>query len=189
MFNGLPFSLALADFEDLVAGGPAGAGWMSSTRAFLRNLRSFFLFKPGATVVDSHSTAGLACEIFPLSPAVSGEEGQAVAVEVIVTNSGTARWLASDVEHGGVTIGAHLYDAAGKLLKFEADRRPPTDPPREIGPGESVRCRLLLPPQAAGRYVLEVDCVSNQVIWFAQIGSQPGRVEVEITAAKQSPPA
>ena len=44
-----------------------------------------------------------------------------------------------------MTIGAHLYDAVGKLLNFDFHAEPLTDPPREIAPGESVRCRVTLP--------------------------------------------
>ena len=99
-----------------------------------------------------------------------------------VTNSGEAVWLMPDAEYGGVSVGVHVYDAAGKLLEFDCVRQRLADPPREISPGETVTCRLALPPRPAGRYILEVDCVASKVTWFAQVGSTPARVAVDVVA-------
>jgi hypothetical protein len=40
---------------------------------------------------------------------------------------------------------------------------------------------MTLPHLAPGRYVVEVDCVSSRVAWFAQLGAQPVRIPVEVT--------
>jgi hypothetical protein len=40
---------------------------------------------------------------------------------------------------------------------------------------------LTLPPIARGRYRLEVDCVASHVTWFAQVGSKPATLVVEVT--------
>jgi hypothetical protein len=82
-----------------------------------------------------------------------------------------------------VTAGVHLYDDAGKLITFDFHWERLTDPPREIAPGESVSVRMSLPPQTAGQYLLEVDCVAAGVAWFAQLGSQPARLAVEVVRA------
>ncbi len=66
-------------------------------------------------------------------------------------------------------------------MTFDFHVEPLTDPPREILPGETVRCRVTLPPIAAGRYRLELDCVASQVTWFAQVGSRPATVIVEVS--------
>ena len=57
-----------------------------------------------------------------------------------------------------------------------------TEPPREVAPGETVACSLVLPPRAPGRYILEIDCVAARVTWFAQIGSTPARLPVDVVA-------
>jgi hypothetical protein len=61
-------------------------------------------------------------------------------------------------------------------------RQPLTEPSREVFPGEIVACRLAIPPQPPGRYVVELDCVASKVIWFSQVGSEPVRLPVEISA-------
>ena len=62
-------------------------------------------------------------------------------MDVTVTNSGGATWLASNVAPGGVRLGAHLYDEAGQLLQFDMPTEPLVDPPREIVPRETARRR------------------------------------------------
>jgi ubiquinone/menaquinone biosynthesis C-methylase UbiE len=182
VFQGTPFHVSLDDYEDLLTGGATNAKWVASTRAFLRNVRSFFLYKEGAERIDSRSAAGLACEIAArliTSPAI---EGQPIIVEATITNRGTAIWLPSDAPFGGVAVGAHLYDAAGKLITFDLHWERLTDPLREIEPGETVTVRIPLPPQRAGRYLVEIDCVAARVTWFAQAGSQPAQLAVDVVA-------
>jgi SAM-dependent methyltransferase len=182
VFQGTPFHVSLDDYEDLLTGGATNAKWVASTRAFLRNVRSFFLYKEGAERIDSRSAAGLACEIAARLITSQAFEGQAIIVEATITNRGTAIWLPSDASFGGVAAGAHLYDGAGKLITFDLHWERLTEPPREIAPGESVTVRITLPPQAAGKYVIEIDCVAARVTWFAQAGSQPARLAVDVVA-------
>jgi len=180
VFHALPFHVTLEDYEDLLAGGPTGATWLTSTRVFLRNVRSFFLIKGGAIPADSHSAEGLACEIHVEAQPDTCVEGVPIQVSVRITNTGKARWLPADSAHGGVGIGVHLYEASGALLSFDFHRGALTDPPREIAPGETVPCALKIPELRAGRYVLELDCVSAQVMWFSQAGSRVARVEIDV---------
>jgi len=182
VFQGTPFHVSLDDYEDLLTGGATNAKWVASTRAFLRNVRSFYLYKEGAERIDSRSASALACEInarLITSPAI---EGQPIVVEATITNRGTSIWLPSNVEFGGVAVGAHLYDAAGKLITFDLHWERLTDPPREIAPGEIVTVRIPLPPQTAGKYLVEIDCVAARVTWFAQAGSQPAQLAVDVVA-------
>ena len=180
VFHGPPFHLSLDEYEDLLAGGATCATWASSTRAFLRNVRSFFLYKEGSERLDSRSAAGLACEIaatLVTSPAI---EGQPVMIDATATNRGTATWLASNEPVGGVALGVHLYDDAGKLITLDLHWERLTDPPREIAPGETVHIRMSIPGQSAGKYLLEIDCVAAGVAWFAQLGSQPVRLALDV---------
>jgi hypothetical protein len=54
------------------------------------------------------------------------------------------------------------------------------DPPRITAPGDTVAATLTVPPLAPGRYRLELDCVASRVAWFAQVGSKPVTVQLEI---------
>jgi len=182
VFHIPPFHVSLDDYEDLLAGGPTTVRWVAHTRDFLRAVRNFFLFKEGTERIDSRSAAGLSSEVIAkiTSPTV---EGQPIIVEATVTNRGDAIWLPSDARQGGVAVGAHLHDADGKLITFDLHWERLTDPPREIAPGETVTVRMSLPPQTAGRYMLEIDCVAAGVAWFAQLGSQPAQLPLEVIRA------
>ena len=184
VFNGLPHHVTLEAYEDLVAGGPAQDDWTAATRKFLRHVRTFCLIKAGAARADSRSP-GRARLRYPRDPvSAPAVAGQPIGIDAIVTNSGTATWLASDAPRGAVALGTHLYDeASGALVTFDFHVEPLTDPPREIPPGETVRCRVTLPPIAAGRYRLELDCVASHVTWFAQVGSKPATLLLEVNGS------
>lgn len=175
-FHTPPFHVSLAQYEDLLAGGVTSARWLESTRGFLRHVRTFFLHKAGAAAGDSRSGAGLSCEI----AAVLQDADEPVGLDVTVANNGTAVWLPAGEGHGAVFVGAHVYDAAGKLLAFDAARARLSEDERRIEPGTVVRARLILPRLDAGRYIVELDCVADGVTWFAQRGSHPARVTVDI---------
>jgi hypothetical protein len=134
-------------------------------------VRFFSLVKGGEAPADSRSPAGLRCDI-----RVVGQE--AGILSVTVTNSGTATWLPSNEIRGGVSLGSHLYDESGRLVSFDFHVEPLTDPPRPITPGETVRCRFVLPSLPPGRHRVELDCVAGHVTWFAQAGSQPFVVDL-----------
>ncbi len=179
VFHGPPFYVSLEEYEDFLADGQTVERWRTSSRVFLRNARTFFLFKEGDEPVDSRTAAGLSCEILARL-AEPPLENQPWVLEATVSNTSGARWLAADASYGGVKLGAHLYEASGRLLDFDLASAPLTTPAREILPDETVECRLTLPAQPAGRYRLEVDCVASRVTWFAQVGSRPAVLDVEV---------
>jgi SAM-dependent methyltransferase len=186
VFHAPPFHVSLEEYEDFLTGGPVCAKWVTLTRGFLRHVRSFLLFKEGTERADSRSVTGLACDVSASLVSAPALEGEPLIIDVTVTNSGAAPWLSSDAEAGGVMLGAHLYDAAGKLLHFDVAREPLAKPARETAPGETVRCRLTVPPQQAGRYTIEVDCVAARVTWFAQIGSRPATLPVDVQRVRRT---
>jgi SAM-dependent methyltransferase len=177
VFHAPPYHVSLAEYEDLLAGGAAGAGWLTSTRTFLRHVRSFCLINAGEERADSRAARGLACEI-RASVAPDRPAAGRIAIDAIVTNTGTATWLPSSTPVGGVGLGVHLFDASGSLLSFDFHVEPLTDPPREIAPGETVQLRVVLPPIAPGRYHVELDCVASRVTWLAQAGSRTATVSL-----------
>ena len=181
VFHGPPFYLSLAEYGDFLAGGQTNERWLTSTRAFLRSVRSFLLFKEGSEQADSRAADGLACEIQVALVTDPVVDGGPLVVNVAVTNTGHARWLASHVESGGVKLGAHLYDGSRRMLDFNFHLGPLADPPRDLRTGETARRQLTLPGLAAGRYQIEFDCVASNVTWFAQVGSKPETISVNVT--------
>ena len=177
--HGRPFPVSLREFEDLLAGGPTSTAWTASTREHLRNARDFFLVKEGVERVDSRHASALACEVHA-SLVGAATEGSSLCFDLKVTNTGTAVWLPQDAPYGGVALGVHVHDAAKTRVTTAVLPDRLTDPAREIPPGETRQLRVCLPPQPAGRYVLEFDCVASRVAWFAQAGSHPETVTIEV---------
>jgi len=183
VFHGLPFHVSLDRFEDFLRGGETCAEWVADARVFLRNIRNFVLVKKGTERSDSRSSAGLSCEI----DARLGEparEGSPIAVRVIATNVGEAIWLPRTADIGGVSLGFHVFDESGALLRTEVLSNALKEGFHEVAPGEMATLTVALPPLPSGRYVVEIDCVADRVGWFAQLGSRPARVEVDVKSAR-----
>ena len=180
--HGRPFPVSLAEFEDLLAGGQTSAAWTASTRQYLRNTRDFFLIKEGVERVDSRQASALGCEVHA-SLAGAAIDGLPLCFDLKVTNTGAAIWLPPDAPYGGVALGVHVHDAAKTHVATTVLPDPLSNPAREIPPGETRQLQVCLPPQAAGRYVLEFDCVASRVAWFAQVGSHPETLTVDVRAS------
>jgi len=168
-FNVPPFHVSLAEYDDLLASGETFGRWAEWTRAFLHDVRMFFLTKAGAEEMDSRRPEGLRCEI---EARVTPE----LVAHVTVRNTGRAQWIASTETFGGVWLGVRLYDQTGGLIDLEWARHPM---PEALAPGAEASFVFQLPTLAAGRHLLEFDCVANLVAWFGQIGSNVTRVFVE----------
>jgi SAM-dependent methyltransferase len=180
VFHGLPFHVSLDRFEDFLRGGETCAEWVADARVFLRNIRNFVLVKDGTERSDSRSSAGLTCEL----DARLGEPARAgspIAVRVIATNVGDAIWLPRTADIGGVSLGFHVFDESGALLRTEVLSNALKEGFHEVAPGEMATLNVTLPPLPKGRYVVEIDCVADRVGWFAQLGSRPARVEVVVS--------
>ena len=178
VYNGRPFHLSLEEYEEFLAGGPVGSRWMTSSRDFCRHVRTFFLIKEGSEASDSRTPRGLSCDID--ANAVTLSEGERFLIPVTVTNTGTSTWLPSDEPLGGVKIGAHLYDQSGTLIAFSICRQGLTQSDQCVSPGETIAATLEVPPQRAGHYLIELDCVAEHVTWFAQVSRRQDLISVEI---------
>jgi SAM-dependent methyltransferase len=179
VFHGLPFHVSLEGFEDFLRGGASGVEWLTEARMFLRNVRNFVLVKDGVERADSRSSSGLACEIHAQPSEDCVLEGKPIRFTVTLTNTGQAVWLPRSVPYGGVSLGVRVFDELGALLSSEVLSTALTDSDREIAPGEVVNLGISLPARPAGRYIVELDCVSDRVGWFGQLGSRPARAEIE----------
>jgi ubiquinone/menaquinone biosynthesis C-methylase UbiE len=176
LFQGPPLYVSPAEYADFLAGGQTTERWLTAGRIFLRHVRSFLLIKEGSEPTDSRGVEGLACEIDATLTTGRIMADGAPVVDVVLRNTGRARWLRSDAEYGGVNLGAHLYDASRHLLEFDFHLEPLSDVPRDVEPGETIRLRVTLPSLPPGQYHIEFDCVASRVTWFAQIGSKPATV-------------
>jgi SAM-dependent methyltransferase len=174
-FHVPPFHLTLNEYDNLLSAGESFGRWAEATRSFLHDTRMFFLTKSGAEEADSRRAEGLRAAISATVGAVRA--GEPIAVEVTVRNAGRVKWLDSHEGYGGVAFGAHLHDAEGRLLDLNWFRDPL---PRALDPGEAVSFAVTLPALRPGRYIVEFDCVSEHVAWFAQMGSDALRVSLVV---------
>lgn len=180
-YNVPRFAVPLEKYDELLAGGETYLRWSELTRAFLGNVRNFFLKREGEEALDSRGTEGLEATIAIDAP-VQALAGEPIPVRATVTNSGRATWLASPEIPGGVSLGCHLVDAGGQVKAHDYHWQPLTDPPRRIAPGETVDLQFNVPALQAGRWTLEFDCVADRVCWFAQVGSKAVKAEIDIDA-------
>lgn len=173
-YNVPPYHVSLSEFDDLLNGGEFYLRWAESTRHFLHDVRDFFLTKGGKERVDSRQSSGLAASIsVVISPAVTA--GVPIPIQATVTNAGSAVWLPSLAERGGVSLGCHLHHD-GKLVALDHHWEPLSR--GLVEPGETVELKFVLPGLSAGEYMMEFDCVANRICWFAQMGSRVIRVHV-----------
>jgi hypothetical protein len=171
-----PFHVSLAEYDDLLEAGDAFARWSEATRDFLHSVRVFFLRKAGAEAARGGKPTELRASIEASVAATRTEAGKPVPIRATVRNLGRAPWLPSSEAFGGVSLGCHLYDADGRLLDHEYAW---CWLPQVLGPGEDVTVTFDAPPLQPGRYILELDCVAQQVTWFAQTGSPVTRLRVD----------
>jgi ubiquinone/menaquinone biosynthesis C-methylase UbiE len=175
-FNIPPFHVSVDEYEDLLAGGETFTRWGELTRAHLGNVRNFFLTKRGTEALDSRDAGALAATL-SATLETTPRAGEPIALRLTVTNRGRARWLPSDERIGGVSIGGHLFDGDGNLINFLYHWQ---SLPKALESGETLTFTFTTAPLAAGRYRLDLDCVSNQVAWFNQLGSKTATVELTI---------
>jgi hypothetical protein len=102
--------------------------------------------------------------------------GAETAARVALRNAGTATWRSRG--ESGVQLSYHWLDDRGNAIVWDGPRVAFTRP---VAPGEEVEVETLLrAPQPPGRYRLAFDLVEEFRFWFAEIGSSPLEVEVEV---------
>jgi SAM-dependent methyltransferase len=150
---------------------------MANTRQTTADRTIFFLRK-GDFCLDSRSHVGLAHTLEIDLRETKVARGEVANVQLFIRNSGSARWLTENVHGVGVVkVGTHLYDEEGRLLNFDFTRHSFA---HDILPGRSVQVEAVIKFETRGRYRLAFDLVSEQVIWFENLGSQPRELVVDV---------
>ena len=82
---------------------------------------------------------------------------------------------------GAVWLGCNLLGPAGRVAGYDCPRHALTPGDgRPVAPGETLTLDVKIPAPPKGSHVLEFDLVSEAVAWFATVGSEPARVNVEV---------
>ena len=102
--------------------------------------------------------------------------GVTTRARVQLENAGTAPWRSRGRE--GVQLAYHWLDPLGNAIVWDGER---TALPATVSPGESVELEsVLLAPRPPGRYRLAFDLVEEFRFWFAELGSSPLDLPVEV---------
>lgn len=138
--------------------------------------------KAGVFETDSLAPRALVAGIVPEAPRQGLRVGEPIDLTVTIINQGDTRWLAATPgETGEVHLGAQLFDAAHALLREDYAR---VKIPRDLGPGDTVRLRCALPPiLRPGNYLIELDMIDTDYLWFKAYAYQPVAWPVSIAAS------
>ena len=102
--------------------------------------------------------------------------GAIATARVRLRNAGTAAWRSRGSE--GVQASYHWLDGRGNPIVWDGPRTPLPGP---VAPGEEVELALeLRVPQPPGRYRLALDLVEELRYWFAEVGSAPLDLDVDV---------
>jgi hypothetical protein len=102
--------------------------------------------------------------------------GVTTRARVRLENAGTAPWRSRGRE--GVQLAYHWLDTLGNAIVWDGTRTAFSD---VVRPGESVEVESpVLAPRPPGRYRLAFDLVEEHRFWFAEVGSSPLDVPVEV---------
>lgn len=97
-------------------------------------------------------------------------------LRVRARNAGSATWRSRG--EAGVQASYHWLDPLGNAIVWDGPR---TAFGRPVAPGEEVLLELeLRTPQPPGRYRLAVDLVEEFRYWFAEVGSSPLELDVDV---------
>jgi hypothetical protein len=123
---------------------------------------------------------------------VIGSPSEPVLLDITAVNTGGALWLAqAEGDRGAVRLGwrwlkdgPELARSAGNAPIHELqDLAGRASIPYDVFPGQQARFVVSIPsPQRSGRYTLELGLVSELVTPFADVGTPPVRLAVEVRA-------
>ncbi len=102
--------------------------------------------------------------------------GASATLRVRARNAGSATWRSRG--EAGVQASYHWLDPLGNAIVWDGPR---TALARPVAPGDEVELALdLRAPRPPGRYRLAVDLVEEFRFWFAEVGSAPLELDVDV---------
>jgi hypothetical protein len=182
VLNAQSLLLGLSDFDDYLQGGWANRHFADMTWTEMQDRRLFFLYRTAQPpTYDSRGRIGIEAKLEVSMPG-SAKAGEPLSAQATVTNSGRATWLPHSAPSGAVWLYVSLHDASGTMTNGVFARQPLTPGQgRAIGPGETVKLEVRMPPLAKGNYVLEFDMAGAATGSFAYIGGvEPVRASIRV---------
>jgi SAM-dependent methyltransferase len=178
-FTPSPMLVEPAVYDAHVNDGSAlPAHCVTATRHQLIGLRLFFLHRVSGDGRTSREAAGLRAEL-RIEPPGRVVAGDPVRLTIHARNTGEAHWLRSGPLDGAVNLSVRRETGFWRKRLVELARHP-LPSPAGVAPGEVVTVGVALPPMDRGRHRLVVDLVSEHVCWFADQGSAPARLTLDV---------
>jgi len=172
------------EYIELLAEGEPARRFGALSRRFLAERRTFFLYKGVPPPSGAEYRAGLRARLAVTPAEARARAGETIALRVTATNTGTSTWQPHGAGLGGVSLGAHLYDENGAILRHSYHWEPLTPGSgAAVAPGETVVREAVVPAPPSGRYLLEFDLVAADVVWFGLNGSTTMRVALTVEPA------
>ncbi len=102
--------------------------------------------------------------------------GVTARARLVLENAGSAPWRSRGKE--GVQVAYHWLDPLGNPIVWDGIRTPF---PASVAPGEQVEVEIpVTAPRPPGRYRLAFDLVEELRFWFAEVGSTPLDVPIDV---------
>lgn len=181
VFNVPSFLVSVGEFDSLLKGGAASKRFARATEEFLKDQRTFFLYKGEPSVIDSRFPGGLSAKIKIEPASQTVKAGEAIRYHARIENNGKSVWLPRSAGVGAVQLGCHVYKSNGEVFRQSYHWESLTDGDGvPVKPNEIIDVMVTLPPLPPGNYILEFDMVSNEVAWFAQNHSSTVRVALSV---------
>jgi SAM-dependent methyltransferase len=134
----------------------------------------FTLRKPGTELLDSRTARALGAELKVVGHRFTSESRR-LTISLLARNVGTGVWLPSGPDIGAVNVGVKILTAAGAPITGEPIRFRLSE--KVVTTAEVVQIELLIDlAEFRGDLLVEVDLVSERVIWFSQIGLAQPRI-------------
>jgi ubiquinone/menaquinone biosynthesis C-methylase UbiE len=172
--------ISLKDYEQLTSSKrktPPEKSITKHIRHLLDYRLVFFLYK-GDFISDSRRPIELSHTISTTKKVFSVKAGEAFLIPLTISNTGKARWIASNINNIGVVfIGAQLHDSSGNLLNHHLSRHRVGD---TVNSGESFKQDIEIRIDHTGVFRVSIDLVSEQICWFESLGSAPLELEVTV---------
>jgi hypothetical protein len=140
---------------------------------------------PAPNVPAALPDNGFKAMITLVDPPAKLRAGQKQTVQVKIKNASDVQWYARGAEINTnpdnkfyLSIGNRWLDAKETLIT-DMDGR--FGLPKDLKPGEETEAPLVITaPKNPGDYILELDVIQEQVVWFHDKGSQPARVKIKV---------
>ena len=174
--------ISLADYQQLTSEKretPPEEAITKHIRDLLDYRLVFFLYK-GDFIPDSRRPTELSHGISTTRNNFSVKAGESFFIPLKISNTGKARWIASNINNIGVVfIGAQLYDSSGNLLDHRLSRHKIKD---TVNSGESFEQDIEIRIDHSGVFRVSIDLVSQQICWFESLGSEPLELHIGVQA-------